>query len=171
MLLVSTVAPSGCALFSKFEESKVAVPEKNTPREQTQVAEQQYRTAQQTVDVDQRKSEFRKAIVAFRRVGERFPDDTTYAPAASLMVADLYVEIEDFKRAEKAYRQTIAGYESVPDVHASALAGLGETLIKLDRAIEGQARLQELMDLYGTSENPVIRQRVRQAQRELNRVR
>jgi len=164
-------ASSGCGVTRSLFGPKYTVPEKNTPREQALIADRELRQAQQLVDEKNRREAFEKAILAFQTVQERFPDDTVYTPAATLMEGDLNAEIERWRRAEVAYRRTIAKYPNIPDVHAGALLGLGEALYAQNRNAEGNQVLAQLVESYGTTEDPVIRTRVRRAESLRDRVR
>ncbi|MBI1292909.1 tetratricopeptide repeat protein [bacterium] len=161
----------GCGLKSKIFGPDYTVPEKDSAREQAQIADRASRQAQQLVESKARREAYLKAVAAFQMVQERFPDDRVYTPAATLMEGDLYGKIEEYRRAESAYRKAIARYADIPDVHAGALLGLGESLYQQNRNNEGNEIMKQIVDTYGRSEDPAIRARVRRAELLGNRVR
>jgi TolA-binding protein len=162
---------AGCGTLRSPFGPKYTVPEKNSPREQAQIADREFRQAQQLVEPSMRREAFRKTIKAFQTVQTRFPEDRVYTPAAALMEGDLYYQIEDWRRAEAAYRRVIARYPTIPDVHAGALMGLGLSLYEQKRNREGNEVLAQFVDQYGRSDDPAIQARVRRARSELDRVR
>jgi TolA-binding protein len=171
LMIFSITLLGGCGLKNKLFGPDFTVPEKNSAREQAQIADRESRQAQQLVESKSRREAHLKAIAAFRAVQDRFPDDLVYTPAASLMEGDLYVRIDEFKRAESAYRRTIARYPTIPDVHAGALLGLGETLYRLNRNQEGNETLKQLVETYERTEDPAIQARVRRANSQMDKVR
>ncbi|MCC6546741.1 tetratricopeptide repeat protein [Candidatus Sumerlaeota bacterium] len=141
----------------------VVIPQEETARDQARVAELQYRRATQTVDEQIRREEFLKAIKALDAVGQRFPDDRVYTPAAQLLKAQTYYDMRDYAGAEREYRRTVERYPDVEDVHASALFGLGNSLYELGRIREGQKYFRQLQDQYAASKSPVVKQLVERA--------
>lgn len=150
---------------------RVLIPEEDTPRDQFLVAEQQAREARGIFDERVRRDELRKAIAAYQAVEDRFPNDERYTPASSVLIAEIYRDIEDHERARRQFEHVLQRYPNDRDVHISALLGLGETLDALGRPIEAQRYYKMLMDQYGTSTDPRIRQIVEQARIRYRQIR
>lgn len=159
---------TGCATL--FGGEKYVVPDQQTASEQARVAQAQLGLSRRTGDPELREEEMRKAIAGFQKVVERFPDDRTFTPPAHLLVADLYAELKEYRRAEATYREVMARYGDIQDVHASALYGLGRTLTDRGMRREGKEAFAQLIDTYGRSDNSAIRTMVRNAKRRYDEI-
>lgn len=157
----------GCGTFGT---KKYVVPDQDSASEQARVAQAQLVTSQRTGDPKVREEEMRKAIAGFQKVVDRYPDDRKYTPPSHLLIGDLYAELKDYRNAEANYRQVIARYGDIPDVHASALFGLGRTLTDHGYKREGKDAFAQLIDTYGRSDNPTIKRMVSNAKRRYDEI-
>jgi tetratricopeptide (TPR) repeat protein len=166
MIVVLAGILPGCSIFRKGP----VVPEMMTASEQARVADDQLRLAQRTPDEDARRKELKKASAAFQQVVTRFPDDTTYTPAAYLILGDIHYRLEDYKNAERYYRTVVREYPNIADVHAGALYGLGETLTAAGNGRAGKEYYRQMLDIYAETDNPLIRERMAIAKRRYDQV-
>ncbi|MCB2155335.1 tetratricopeptide repeat protein [bacterium] len=162
MLLVVALGLVG--IGASCEKAPVyLVPEVDTAREQFQVAETQRRTAQGIFEEDTRKLEMQKAILAYRAVEKRFPQDETYTPVASLLIGNIYEELEDFQSASKQFEHVLQAFPNDDQVRISALYGMGFSLDELDRASDAQKYYKLVIDEYSNTTDPEMRRMVEQA--------
>lgn len=159
MLLIA-VAATGCRTI--LGES-ASIPELETAREQAEVAQQQHQRARQTIDDADRRRELERAAAAWQAVVTRFPEDRRYTPAAHLRVGDIHRELEQFRSAERVYREVISRYPGIEDVNALALLYLGETLYAREQYDQGKEVFRRLMDTHGDSNEPQIQDIVARA--------
>jgi len=156
----STVASVRC---SGFLSKNYVVPDLLTAEEQAARAQQQFEESLTIADEETRREELRKARSAFEKVIERFPDDRRYTPPSHLLKGDIQFELGHFTCAELTYRKTIRLYPDIPDVHASALLGLGQTVENQGHIRESKQYYSQIIDLYDDYDNSAIRSIVRQA--------
>ena len=158
---------TGCA---GILSDRYVIPDQPTAAEQAWTADEQLRVAQRTPDPDEQAEEFRKAAAAFEKVVERFPKDRQYTPAAHLLEAEIYFRLEDFRRAERTYRDVIRLYPEVADVHVNALFGVAEAITARGKGAAGKDYYRQVIDIYGESDDPNIVRRVKMAKQRYDRI-
>lgn len=169
MLLATLLIASGSGCRSIFEKP-VVIPEMPTAREQAEVAERQFRDAMRTTKEKGRDKELEKAAKAFATVEKNFPDDQEYTPGSVLREGEVYLAAERYSDAITEFRRAIAKYDEIPDVHAGALFGLAETQEKMGDVNASKDTYRQLIDLYGTSAVPYIKDRVARARIQYKRI-
>lgn len=160
-----------CSCKSPFGGPRYSIPKESSARNQSQIAELQYRRARQTIDPKLRTDEFQKAIEAVDAVAANFPDDRVYTPPSRLLKGQIYYEMEDYRRASAEFRNVTRLYPDIEDVHASALFGLGNALYQLKRDREGKEYFRQLIDTYSETKNPVVRELVAKGQKKYREIR
>lgn len=147
------------------------VPDMDTPAEQFEVAERARQSARSVFDPATRRAETRKAIVAYEAVLKRFPNDARYTPASALFIGDLHREVGDTAKAASQYETVLRNYATDPTIRIEALYGLGLALDDLGRAREAKVQYKMLIDQFGDSADPRIRQRVEEARQKYVQIR
>lgn len=135
----------------------ILVPEADTAKDQWWIAERQKAVANGVYDKNVREDELRKAIAAYRSVETRFPDDERYTPVASLMVATIQRELENYEAAIRQYEHVLKSYPTDEEVRVSALYGLGLSLDRANRQAEALVYYKQVLDEYSSSTKPRVR--------------
>jgi TolA-binding protein len=168
-LMLAMVA-SACG-GKKTRVPDLLVPDMDTAAEQFEVAERARQSAKSVFDPATRRTETRKAIVAYESVLKRFPNDTRHTPAAALFIGDLRREVGEPARAAAQYETVLRNYATDPTIRLEALYGLGLALDELGRPREAKVQYKMLIDQFGDSADPSIRQRVEEARQKYVQIR
>lgn len=153
------------------ELPNVLIPREDTAREQFVVAEMQYQQALGVYDPKVRAEEMRKAIVAYKAVEDRFPNDSKYTPVSALLIGNIYQDLEDYEKAVAQYKHCLESYPNDTEVRISSLYGTGESLDELGQPEEAQTYYKLLIDEFEGNSDPKVREMVGQAQIRYRQIR
>jgi tetratricopeptide (TPR) repeat protein len=163
------VVLSGCP---KKAAEPIFIPEQNTAYDQFRYAEYLRRSLVPSPDQERRAEQMTQVIEAYERVYELFPDDIESTPQAKLMVGMLYARTPNQKdKAIEMLREVELRYSNNDDILARSLYHQGLLMDQARRYEEAQYKYKEVVDRYGTSEDPVLLRFARQARERYNRVR
>lgn len=159
---------SGCALWP-FEED-IVVPDYPTAREQAEVAQIQYKRSRRAYEKTLKKDELEKTAAGFQKVLTNFPENRVYTPACAILLGNIFMEMEKYKKAESVFKSAIDNYQDIDDIHSGALFGMANCLGRQNQIEEENQYYRRLIEGYSTSNNPEIARQVSIANRRLKRI-
>jgi len=162
---------TGCSNRGSVAREDVLIPREDTVAEQFTVAQRQENDARGIFDQDVRREELMKAIYAYETVEERFPDDQFHTPAAAVISAELYAEIDEHAQALQKYQSVLERWPEDEEARVAALMGMGRSLDDLRRPDEAQTYYKMLIDEYQSSTKPEVRTLVERARQRYRQIR
>lgn len=170
VMLLAALALGGASCGLKGEPEYL-VPAEDTVEGQYAVAEKQEADARGVFDEKLREEEMKKAILAYRAVETRFPNDTKFTPAASLIIGNIHQVNRQFEEALAQYEMVLQKYPNDDQARIGALLGKGQTLDSLDRPEEAQVYYKMLIDQYQGAKDPKFREMVDRATTRYRQIR
>ena len=156
----------GCSTLSKEApppETRLVIPDYATAQEQYQFASTFAKRQPPSTRADTRKRQLAQQIQAYEKVVQLFPADTEYTPVAYLEIGDCYGTMGDYARALEYYQ---AGPQRWPDnefVRARAMYSYAKVLDAEKKFTESKNVYKQVMDEFGKSSDPRIKQIVQRA--------
>ena len=166
LLLLSLVCYAflpGCSALAKPkkappEEQRLIIPDYPTPKDQYNFARVYQASQIKANDAKRLSAQYDKAIQAYKKVIELFPADEQFTPLAMLNWGDCVGMQGDLEGARAIYKEAAERWPNLDLIQARANYSTARTLDQERRFEEGKAIYKLLMERYGNSENPAVRQ-------------
>ena len=161
--LVSCVILPGCSAMARpkkapAEEQRLIIPDYPTPKDQYNFARVYQASQIKANDSKRLSAQYDKAIQAYKKVIELFPADEQFTPLAMLNWGDCVGMQGDLAGARAIYKDAAERWPTLDLIQARANYSTARTLDQEKRFEEGKVIYKLLMDRYGNSESPAVRQ-------------
>jgi tetratricopeptide (TPR) repeat protein len=161
-LLASAFMP-GCSAMAKpkkapAEEERLIIPDYPTPKDQYNFARVYQASQIKANDPKRLSSQYEKAIQAYKKVLELFPNDEQFTPLAMLNWGDCVGMQGDMAGGRAIYKDAAERWPNIDLIQARANYSTARTLDQEKRFEEAKVIYKLLMDHFGNSQDPALRQ-------------
>lgn len=161
-LLIACAVLGGCSLPGRAQSApaaeKLIIPDYPTPKEQYNFARMYQSSQVRTSDKLRRDTQLDKAIQAYRKVLELYPNDEQFTPLALLNIGDCVGMKKDYRGARAVYAEASQRWPHLELIQARAAYSTARTLDQEQKFEEGKVIYKNIMEQYGNSEDPAVRQ-------------
>ncbi len=168
---ISIVAMEGCSILKSPGEGEYIIPDKETPKEQYAFAYDSSRTAFKGFDKETRIRRANEIAAAFKKVIEKYPEDTEYTPAAYINLGDTYLEIDNYSKAIKYFKKAVEKYPGQEDIQIFGHYGLGVCYDQIGKYEEAKKEYKYCIDKFGDDPRDTFQKIVKKAQFRYDRIR
>lgn len=161
-LLIACAVLGGCSMAKKAQsaptEEKLIIPNYPTAKDQYNFARVYQNSQVRTSDKTRRDVQLDKAIQAYRKVLEVFPNDEQFAPLAMMNIGDCVGMKKDYRGAREVYAEAAARWPHIELIQARTAYSTARTMDQEQRFEDGKAVYKKIMEQYGNSQDPAVRQ-------------
>lgn len=163
IFIIATIAVGmGCG-------PKIIIPEFNTAKEQYEFAKMQ-KDNSLLARKDRREERYTQAILAFKKVIEKFPEDKQYCSVSLISIGECYYWIDKFSKSAETYEEALKLYSNLNDIRPFALYGVALSYDHLKEYEKAQYYYKTLLDAYEKDQRNEVQDVLKKAKAKYSKV-